>query len=135
MSRSSPRGHAFAVRGAVLAAALLSGCGAGTGGPPAASPGGAAPAAFQAPVSGGRELYMYYCAKCHGITGLGDGPSVGSLRTQEGLNLALVASKSDEEILDTVAGGKGGDMPPWELKLTVEQRGEILGFVRGLAKR
>lgn len=87
-----------------------------------------------APVTGGRDLYMYYCAKCHGVTGLGDGPSVGSLRTQAGLNLTILASKSDDELLDTISAGKGTDMPPWELRLPPEQRKEIIGFLRQLQK-
>lgn len=87
-----------------------------------------------APVSGGRDLFMYYCAKCHGVTGLGDGPSVGSLRTQAGLNLTILAKKSDAELDDTIAGGKGTDMPPWELRLRPEQRAEIIQFVRQLQK-
>lgn len=87
-----------------------------------------------APTTGGREMYIYYCSKCHGISGLGDGPSVGSLRSQSGMNLTILGSKTDEEILDTIAAGKGTDMPPWELRLSPEQRKEILGYVRQLKK-
>lgn len=87
-----------------------------------------------APTTGGREMYTYYCAKCHGISGLGDGPSVGSLRSQSGMNLTILGSKTDQEILDTIAAGKGNDMPPWELRLSPEQRKEILAYVRQLKK-
>lgn len=87
-----------------------------------------------APTTGGREMYTYYCAKCHGISGLGDGPSVGSLRSQSGMNLTILGNESDEEILDTIAQGKGTDMPPWELRLSPEQRKEILGYIRQLKK-
>ena len=77
---------------------------------------------------------MYYCANCHGISGLGDGPSVGSLRVQAGLNLTILAKSSDEEIYKTISGGKGVEMPPWELKLSPDQRRELLQFIRTLAK-
>lgn len=122
------------MRAAMLATGLvLAGCsGAAPGGGTTSGEGGVE--LDPAPTTGGREMYTYYCAKCHGISGLGDGPSVGSLRSQSGLNLTILGSKSDEEILDTVAQGKGTDMPPWELRLTPEQRKEIVAYVRQLKK-
>ena len=88
----------------------------------------AAPAAGSA-----QELFMNNCAKCHGLKGLGDGPSVGALRTQAGLNLTIVASKSDDELYKTISSGKGSDMPPWELVLTKEQRLDLIKHIRTLA--
>ena len=88
----------------------------------------AAPAAGSA-----QEMFVNNCAKCHGLKGLGDGPSVGALRTQAGLNLTIVASKSDDELYKTISSGKGSDMPPWELVLTKEQRLDILKYIRTLA--
>ena len=87
-----------------------------------------------APQHGGRDLYMYYCANCHGISALGDGPSVGSLRVQAGLNLTILGTMSDDDIYNTISGGKGIEMPPWELKLSPDQRREIVQFIRTLAK-
>lgn len=128
------RDRGNALRAALLAAGLvLAGCSG------AAPDGGTTSGAVgveldPAPTTGGREMYTYYCAKCHGISGLGDGPSVGSLRSQAGMNLTILGNKSDEEILDTIAQGKGTDMPPWELRLSPEQRKEILGYIRRLKK-
>lgn len=82
----------------------------------------------------GKQLFVNNCAKCHGLTGLGDGPSAGSLRTQAGLNLTVLQSKSDEEILNTIAQGKGTEMPPWELVLSPEERQAVLQHVRTLAR-
>jgi mono/diheme cytochrome c family protein len=110
---------------------LAAACGGVPGGQATATREGGAELA-PAPVSGGREMFTYYCAKCHGVTGLGDGPSVGSLRTQAGLNLVALKDKSEGEIFDTVSGGKGSDMPPWELQLTPAQRTEIVGYIRRL---
>lgn len=122
------------LRAAILATGLvLAGCsGAAPGGGTTGGEGGVA--LDPAPTTGGREMYTYYCSKCHGISGLGDGPSVGSLRSQSGMNLTILGSKTDEEILDTIAAGKGTDMPPWELRLSPEQRKEILAYVRQLKK-
>ena len=60
-------------------------------------------------------LYIDNCAKCHGLTGLGDGPSVGSLSTQSGLNLTILQDMIEDEIREIISVGKGMEMPPWEL--------------------
>ncbi len=83
---------------------------------------------------GAEELFVNNCAKCHGLGGLGDGPSVGSLRTQAGLNLTILKDKTDDELLDTISVGKGSDMPPWELVLTADQRQELVKYIRTLQK-
>lgn len=120
------------LRAATLAAGLvLAGC---SGAAPGPSTGAEGVELDPAPTSGGREMYTYYCSKCHGISGLGDGPSVGSLRSQSGLNLTILGNKSDDEIFDVVSAGKGTDMPPWELRLNPEQRKEIVAYVRQLKK-
>jgi mono/diheme cytochrome c family protein len=82
----------------------------------------------------GRELYRTHCAKCHGLGGLGDGPSVGSLRTQGGLNLTILGSETDGEIFWKISVGRG-DMPPWELVLPPEDRWHIVNYLRTLQKR
>lgn len=80
------------------------------------------------------ELFINNCAKCHGLGGLGDGPSVGSLRTQAGLNLTILTDKTDEELYETISTGKGSDMAPWELVLTAEQRQGLVQYIRTLQK-
>ncbi len=78
-------------------------------------------------------LYINNCAKCHGLTGLGDGPSVGSLSTQSGLNLTILQEMSDEEIKNIISVGKGMEMPPWELLLDDDQLQVLTEYVRTLA--
>ena len=78
-------------------------------------------------------LYINNCAKCHGLTGLGDGPSVGSLNTQSGLNLTILQDMSDEEIREIISVGKGMEMPPWELLLNGDQLQLLTEYVRSLA--
>ena len=80
----------------------------------------------------GYQIFMDNCAKCHGPEGLGNGPSVGSLRTQAGMNLAILQERSDEELLTTISTGKGADMPPWALVLSLEEREQVLEYVRTL---
>lgn len=85
----------------------------------------------------GGQLFINRCAKCHGLKGLGDGPSVGSLSTQAGLNLISeeLQAKSDEEILETISQGKGSEMPPWGLILTLEEREELVKHIRALGEQ
>jgi len=115
----------------ILISVLLAACGGG----------GNEPVATQEPVlsnnfdySTPEELFVNYCAKCHGLSGLGDGPSVGSLRTQSGLNLTILADKSDDELFEIISTGKGSDMAPWELALTAEQRQGLVQYIRTLQK-
>jgi len=84
----------------------------------------------------GGQLFIDNCAKCHGLEGLGNGPSVGSLSTQSGLNLKSeeLQAKSDEEILETISQGKGAEMPPWGLVLTLEEREELVKHIRALGE-
>ena len=79
-------------------------------------------------------LYIDNCAKCHGLTGLGDGPSVGSLNTQYGLNLTILQDMSEDEIMEIISVGKGMEMPPWELLLNGDQLQALTEYVRGLAE-
>ncbi|HEX7295308.1 MAG TPA: c-type cytochrome [Pyrinomonadaceae bacterium] len=37
---------------------------------------------FAADVDGGKEMYLKYCASCHGITGKGDGPVSRDLKVK-----------------------------------------------------
>ena len=82
----------------------------------------------------GEILFIDNCAKCHGLQGYGDGPSVGSLGTLTGnMSLAILDSKSDEELLDAITNGRGVEMPPWGLVMNVEQREAVLAYVRTLS--
>lgn len=133
--------------GLSLAAALaLSGCGGGGEGSTDASLAPqeledivitpemmlASETVFDPEITDGEVLYTSYCAKCHGMSGLGNGPSAASLSTQTGMNLTIVQLKTDEELYQSISAGKGVEMPPWGLVLTPEQRRAILAHVRTL---
>lgn len=87
---------------------------------------------FDPSITDGETLFVTYCAKCHGLGGLGDGPSVGSLRDPSGMNLTILQDRTDDEIFNTITGGKGVEMPPWGLVLTEEQRHSLVSYVRSL---
>ena len=115
----------------LVAAALAAACGSSAAGTPSAE--GAAPAATPlVSTTDGKELFLTYCAKCHGASGMGNGPSVGSLRIEGPMNLANVADKSDEELYVIISGGRGLDMAPFELLFTPEQRRAVIAYIRTL---
>ncbi len=103
-----------------------------TSAPVSATPGQSSSAASNP--SEGQQLFVDNCAKCHGLEGLGNGPSAGSLRTAGGMNLTILQNKSDDELFKTISAGKGSDMPPWELVLTPDQRRALIKYIRTLAK-
>ena len=113
----------------ILICILLAACGGGASTP--AAPSGDSSGTG---LASAEDLFVNNCAKCHGLGGLGDGPSVGSLRTQAGLNLTILKDKTDDELYETNSTGKGSDMPPWELVLTKEQRQALVQYVRTLQK-
>jgi len=59
-------------------AALLLGAALAPGAPPKESP--VAGAERRSRAMSGRELYVAYCASCHGLEGLGDGPAAEAMR-------------------------------------------------------
>ena len=85
-------------------------------------------------ITDGETLYIDNCAKCHGLGGYGDGPSIGSLGAITGsFVLTILDDRSDEELFNTITNGKGVEMPPWGLVMTEEQRWALVDYIRTLS--
>lgn len=80
------------------------------------------PAPYTSP-SSGKDMYMAYCASCHGQDGMGNGPAAPALKTQP-TNLTLLAVKNNGKFPDShiaeVIRGNGltaahgnKEMPVW----------------------
>jgi len=74
------------------------------------------------PVSG-KEMYLHYCASCHGTAGKGDGPAAAALKVTP-TNLTMLASKNNGafpdfrisrviEGSDNLTAHGSRDMPIW----------------------
>jgi len=80
----------------------------------------------------GADIYKTRCSACHGSKGAGD--------TMLGKNLKLrsltsddVQKQSDSELAIIIDRGKNR-MPPFDRKLSKEQIGEVVKYVRSLKK-
>lgn len=90
-------------------------------------------------IAAGADIFAVNCASCHGPAGEGDGPAA------EGLN-PKPAALADGMMMNTLTDGylfwrvsKGGQsepfnsaMPAWENALTIEERWQVISFIRTL---
>ena len=92
--------------------------------------------ATDSPVETGRAIYLERCAVCHGPQGRGDGPEAPFLSPRPGSLISAGSSvKSDAELLAVIANGKPRTaMPAWKDRLSEEQRGEVLAYIRSLIR-
>src|SRR5882757_9489905 len=81
----------------------------------------------------GQEIFKRRCAGCHGANGAGD-TTIGKHLKLRDLRSPDVQRKTDEELAAIISKGKPGKMPAFESKLTKEQIGEVVKFIRTLRK-
>jgi mono/diheme cytochrome c family protein len=84
-------------------------------------------------VSSGRQLFLHYCASCHGVSGAGDGPVAKGL-TKPPANLRLLADRYGSPLpaqtLAALIDGRNAvrahgthDMPVWGERLYATDEG------------
>ena len=89
----------------------------------------------------GKDLYVAYCASCHGLTGKGDGPVSPALKSPMA-DLRTIAKRNNgavpkEELEKMILGEKGSraahgseDMPVWGPVFRKVENDRDLGLVR-----
>ena len=88
----------------------------------------------------GEQLFGFYCAQCHGLTGKGDGPNVSSDFPVSPRNFTKadeMSKLSDADIKNVVLDGgpsasKSPMMPPWSKTLSEEEVDALVGHLRKL---
>ena len=81
------------------------------------------------------ELYIQYCAKCHGEDGKGQTPQGKKLSARDFTDGEWLADEKDSHLIEAVTDGKD-DMPPFGKKLTREQIESLVKHdVRGFAAK
>jgi mono/diheme cytochrome c family protein len=89
--------------------------------------------ADEASVARGSELFQIHCRMCHGQTAEGNGPIAPFLRNKPAnLTSPIVQSKSDGSIFLTITNGVEGKMPPLNENLLVNDRWDLVNFIRTL---
>jgi cytochrome c6 len=79
---------------------------------------------------GGADLFKSKCATCHGADGKGDTAMGKALKLRD-LSSADVQKQSDAELTTIITSGKG-KMPSYDGKLTKDQIGDVVKYVRTL---
>jgi len=72
------------------------------------------------------------CAACHGATGAGDTMMGKNLKIRD-LGSADVQKQSDDELTAVIGKGKG-KMPAYDGKLSKDQIGDLVKYIRTLKK-
>ena len=80
----------------------------------------------------GGDLFKAKCAACHGATGAGD-TTMGKAMKIRDLGSADVQKQSDDELAGVIGKGKG-KMPAYDGKLTKDQIGDLVKYIRSLKK-
>lgn len=90
----------------------------------------------------GKRLYLYYCSKCHGTEGAGDGFNAFNLdpRPADLARAVTPENYTNESLAAFIStGGKANDrsglMPPWGRTLKESQIEDIVVFLRLLNKQ
>jgi mono/diheme cytochrome c family protein len=79
-------------------------------------------------------LYAKTCASCHGATGTPSAAMKTSMGVPDFAVAGTLASASDSVLRAAVANGKGRMMPSYKTRLTPEQIGTLVSYIRTLSK-
>jgi mono/diheme cytochrome c family protein len=79
------------------------------------------------------KLFKAKCAVCHSADGSGNSPMGKNLKIRD-LRSAEVQKQSDAQLSEIISKGKG-KMPSFEKSLGKEQIRDLVGYIRGLAKK
>jgi mono/diheme cytochrome c family protein len=91
--------------------------------------------AAQGRTARGQVLYDEHCARCHGLTGRGDGPDAARLTVPPAnFHTARSKAKTDFELLTSISYGIAfSPMHAWRGKVTDEELLELVRYLRELA--
>lgn len=84
-------------------------------------------------IARGKVLFQQHCQKCHGETGIGDGPLAKELKIKPANLQKISNDKSNTYLVVEINNGKG-DMPKWQDFLTKQQTYDLTNYIRTLKK-
>lgn len=83
----------------------------------------------------GRQLFLIYCALCHGPGGKGDGLVSPKFIPPPDLTHPSIQKGRSDGYMQHVIGTGGAVMPAYGETLSPEERWDVVNFVRSLAAR
>jgi len=81
----------------------------------------------------GAPLFKQNCAPCHAMDGSANTPAGKSTKAKD-LRSPAVQQKTDEELANQIRNGKG-PMPSFKARFKENEIGELVAFIRALAKK
>ncbi|MHB8482757.1 MAG: c-type cytochrome [Nitrospiria bacterium] len=79
----------------------------------------------------GKTVFEKHCSSCHGKKGEGLGPVT---RMPNFSFKSYQDSRTNQQLFDKIsAGGQGSGMPAWEKTLTLQERWNVVAYIRTLA--
>ncbi len=92
-------------------------------------------AATPAMVKAGQGLFGDHCARCHGKTGVGDGPDGDAANLPADLTDPYRAPlNSDGTLYYKILNGKGKEMPAFKDDMTKDQIWSVVEYIKTLRK-
>jgi mono/diheme cytochrome c family protein len=86
-------------------------------------------------VQQGQSLFSDNCARCHGKTGVGDGPDGDPQMMPADLTDPYRAPLNpDGTLFYKISNGKGNDMPAFKDKMTKDQIWSVVEYIKTLRK-
>ena len=82
----------------------------------------------------GKKLFMMHCQKCHGESGVGDGPLAKALKIKPANLRKLSHDISHSYILVQINKGKGS-MPQWMDFLTKKQSWDLTNYIKEISSQ
>ncbi len=88
----------------------------------------------------GRELYMYFCSQCHGLSGKGNGINFTSdmrIAPRDHTDAVFMSTRTDKQLEGVIKSGgasisKSAIMPAWEFTLSSQEINAIVAYLRKL---
>jgi mono/diheme cytochrome c family protein len=92
-------------------------------------------ASNEASIAAGQKIYLKRCVACHGKTGNGDGPDAADLGIHPAkLSDPAVRQETDGALFWKITVGKK-PMPNYGTRLSPSDRGNVINYLRSLARR
>jgi cytochrome c oxidase cbb3-type subunit III len=94
---------------------------------------------YPSPVTRPKDLYIRWCAGCHGQSGAGDGPNARYLPVRPAVHrdAGTMGQRPDDSLYDAIAGGggimgKSPRMPAFAGTLTPAEMRSLVAYIRTL---